>query len=99
GLGDPQPLRHALRELAQPNAARVRESNPLEQFIHAASPLESGQCEKSSRVVQKLFGGQVIVKVWIFRKVPHAGVQGNVTRVAAQDAGCPRGRENEPEKG
>src|SRR5207247_3558037 len=67
-------------------------------FIDAASALGSGQPEKLSRVIQELFPGQVIVEVRIFRNVADARAQRNIARVAPQDPGRPRGRENQPEK-
>ncbi len=79
-LGQPEPLHHALRELAQRRAAATAESDALEGVTHLLPALGGGHALEPAVEIEELLGGEVVVEVGVLGQVADARARAWVAR-------------------
>ena len=94
-LRDPDPLQHALGELAQGPAARVVEADARDQAIGAAASLRRRHVAQRADEIQELFRREVIVEVGALGQVADPALGRQARHRQPQHLGAPAGREDE----
>ena len=94
-LRDADALDHALGKLAELHPALGAEADAIEQCAYARPAIGGGVSEELRKVMQQLFGGEVIVKIGVLGKVadPLPGLE--ISRRTAEDLGAAGGRKDE----